>query len=74
MSIRKGAHPFTNFWTHNDVFCRRCDGDGELSEEGFADSKDIRPCHECAATGYEAIPWTELFASLRPTEPRKHPL
>jgi hypothetical protein len=66
---RIGATENANFWTSGDVFCNRCDGEGEAFGMGV-----LAQCGHCRGTGYEAIPFTELFPDLRRGEPEKYPL
>ncbi len=63
----------TNFWTHSDLFCLTCDGDGAW-EIPNGDWLDWLDCVDCVSTGLEPIPWTELFPNLRRGEPEKYPL
>ena len=44
----------------DEVDCRQCHGD---YYEG--DTPQREACKECAWTGLEPIPWTELFMDLR---------
>ena len=60
----------TNFWPHDNIFCLTCGGEGqfEVPFESWVECKD------CAGTGLEPIPFTELFPNLRRGEPEKYPL
>ncbi len=47
-----------NYWTHTDVLCLWCDGEGVCVDAG-------KICSSCQGTGWEPVPWTELFSYLR---------
>lgn len=44
-------------------FCHRCDGErfmGQFKPKTGLGYREI-PCPACQGTGYEAVPWTELY-------------